>query len=738
MLLGSAGAAGALLIGYALWPDDRNARADRLAAHPGERFLSTWIKVARDGTVTAVIPHCDMGTGNSTALAQMAAEEIDADLSKLRVETAPAELLFANGALAEGFLCAERHLTLTSIPVFLRGAVASATGAIARHMYLQTTGGSSAVRMTGMYGIRIAAAAAREMLVKAAAARLRAAPDSFRTEMGRVIHQSGQSFGYGELAAEAAAYSPSAHPVLKARADYRVVGKSLPRFDIPGKVNGSTVYGIDVSVPGMCYAALAIAPIFGGKLRAIDPGAAARMRGVRSVVRLEDAVVVVADRYWRARQALMALAPTFDGGANEALSSAVLRKAQDRTLGSGRVKTDRSVGGGAKALGRKVVERTYHVPYLAHAPLEPVNATMLFTRQRTLEIWAGTQDALGARAFCAKQAGIHLDDVTYHPLPSGGAFGRRLPGQWNFLEYALKTAMAVPGVPIKLIFSREDDLGHDYYRPSVTSRFRASLAEDGSPLAWVNDYTTVDEANAEAHILYQVPNQAYGAAKVASPVPTGAWRSVESSWHGFFVESFIDELAHEAHRDPLEYRAVLLKDKPRHAATLNLAAEKAGWSSPLPPRHGRGIALVESFGTIVAQVAEVEVEEGGGLRVHRIVAAADCGTVINPDGLRAQIEGAIIFGLSAALHGAITIERGAVVQRNFPDYPMVRLDDCPAVEVHFAESDAPIGGGGEVGTPPVAPCVANAIFAATGVRVRELPIGRQPLVPVGPVEAGAS
>ncbi|MFZ1867070.1 MAG: molybdopterin cofactor-binding domain-containing protein [Steroidobacteraceae bacterium] len=722
VLLGTAGTAGALIVGYGLWPDDRLGRADRLAAAPDERFLATWIKIGRDDTVTVLIPHCDMGTGISTALAQMAAEELDADWSRVRAETAPAAGEFANGALVEGFLCEMENLTLSSIPTFLRGAAADATGTLARHEHVQTTGGSSAVRMTGVYGIRIAAAAARELLVQAAAARLDAPRDSFHTAKSRVIHASGRSFGFGELTAEAANHRPSAHPTLKARNEYTLVGSSLPRFDIPAKVNGATAYGIDASPPGLLYAAIRIAPVSGGKLRSINEAAATGLRGVRHIVQLDDALVVVADRFWRAHKALDTVAPRFDAGAAAKVTSFGLHQAQIAALDSNRVKSDLTVGRGAAALGGHVVERVYHVPYLAHAPLEPVNATARYQPRRGLEVWAGSQDALGARAFCAKVAGMHMDDVVFHQQPNGGAFGRRLPGQWNFLEYAVRTAMAVPDVPVKLIFTREEDIRHDYYRPNVTSRFRGALSGDGTPFAWVNDYTTEDAANDEAHVFYDVPHQAYGAVKVASPVPTGAWRSVEYSWHGFFVESFIDELANEARQDPLEYRRKLLSHKPRHLAALNLAAEKAGWGAPLEAGCGRGIALLECFGTIVAQVVEVEVATSAPPRVRRITCAADCGMVVNPDGFRAQLEGGIVFGLSAALYGAITLERGAVVQQNFPDYPVVRLADCPDIDVHIIESNGTIGGGGEVGVPGVAPALVNAISAATGVRLRELPV----------------
>jgi isoquinoline 1-oxidoreductase subunit beta len=716
-VIGSATTAGALIVGYSVWPSRRLLHLDQLDAQSNERFLGGWIKIADDDAVTVVIPHCDMGTGIFTALAQMAADELDADWRMVRTEAAPADRLFANGALAEGALLEMGHLNSDALPLFLRGTAMRTTRTIAEHIDLQTTGGSSAVRMTGMYGMRVAGAAAREMLVRAAAALVDAPVEAFRTELGRVIHApSGRSFRYGELAAAAAQYPPSAHPLLKSEGQFTLIGKPIARLDIPDKVTGAARYGIDVGVPGMAYAAIRISPTFGGKLKSVNDGPVAQMRGVRKVVRLGDAVVVVADRFWRARKAVEALDPVFDTGGNDAVSSATIRDRHHSALTAQATRADALKSG-------PVVERTYSVPYLAHAAMEPVNATAVYGHDR-LEVWAGSQDGLGARAFCAKVAGLHIDQVTFHLMPSGGAFGRRLPDLWNFLDYAVKTAMAVPGVPVKLIFTREQDIQHEYYRPNVTSRFRAALGVDGMPVAWVNDYTTTDDANDEARILYEVPHQQYGAVKVETSVPTGPWRSVQSSWHGFFIESFIDELSHEAKQDPLAFRQALLRQKPRHLAVLALAAEKAGWGTTLPAGQGRGIAIVECFGTIVAHVATVEVSAGGAVKVLRITAAADCGRAVNPDGFAAQIEGAIIFGLSAALHGEITIERGAVVQRNFPDYGMVRLADCPEIDVHIIASDSPLGGAGEPGTPPVAPAVTNAIFAATGVRIRDLPIVR--------------
>ena len=725
IVLGVAGTAGALIVGYAAWPNGRVGRADALDAGPGERFVTNWIKIADDDTITVVIPHCEMGTGTFTSLPQMVAEELDADWSKVRSEQAPADATFANGAMVEGFA-----LNGATVPPFLSGIAANTFRFMAANIDIpgagyvpQITGGSAALRFTGALSLRITGAAAREMLVKAAAARWGVPPSDCRTKSSRVTHAaSGRSFRYGEIAAEAASYDPSSRPALKDRSRYTIVGRPIHRFDIPRKVNGTTQYGLDVNRPGMLYAAIAISPVFGGKLISVDSGAVDARRGIKKVVRLDDAVVVVADRFWRARDAAASLAPVFDNGANGEVSSNIISLRRKVALEGSDIKNDLKKGSGADALaGGRLVEATYEVPYLAHSPMEPMNATALY-KDGKLEVWSGTQDGLGSRAYCAKIANLSMDNVTLHLQPMGGGFGRRLPGQWNYLEYAVRTAMAMPGTPVKLIFTREQDTRHDFYRPNVMSDFRASLDKSGMPVAWVNNYTTDDNPSGEAHIVYAIANQAVGSIKVPTHVPTGAWRSVEASWHGFFIESFMDELAHAAGKDPLEYRRALLQGSPRHLATLDLAAEKAGWDTPLAAGKGRGIALFESFQSIVAHVAEVTVAPNGSLTVDRVVCAYDCGMVVNPDGLKAQIEGAILMGLTAALKGEITLEKGAVVQSNFNDYEMLRLADCPQIEVHLRESDGPIGGGGEPGVPPIAPAVANAIFAACGVRVRNLPV----------------
>lgn len=734
ILLGGLGVGGALVVGYALWPSGLRSRADALAAKPGERFVTNWLKIDKDGIATVMVPHQDMGTGTLTALAQMAAEELDADWSKVRAEQAPADPVFANGALLEGFalsgaLGGPFDLAPADIPGPLRGLTANGFRLLAEQENFQITGGSAAVRFTGVYCMRVTGAAARHMLIAAASARWNVSPQDCTARLSRVIHiPTGRSFGYGELVEAAAAYNAPANPPLKPRSAFTLVGTSLPRADVAPKTNGTAVYGIDVKVPEMHYGAITICPVFGGSLADVDQQPLRGRRGITAVVKLKDAVVVVADRFWRAKDGVAALQPQWNDGGNGSLTSAQISQQRRQAIRSGPFIDDVSQGDeGASGAGTPITA-TYEVPYLAHATMEPVNATAWFKSDGTLEMWSGVQDGLGARAFCAKAAGLALEQVQFHVTKLGGGFGRRLPGAFNYLTYAVQTAQAMPGVPVKLIFTREQDIQHDFYRPNVVSQFAATLDHTGMPQSWSNRYTTEDKANREAHPPYAVANQKIQAVKMTTPVPTGYWRSVEASWHGFFIESFIDELAHHAGQDPVAYRLALLKDRPRHAAVLSRAAQLAAWGTKLPPGHGRGVALVEAFQTIVAEVVELSVTAGGQVQVQRVTAVADAGTVVNPANLKAQIEGAVIFGLSA-MNGSITIDKGAVVQSNFPDYPVLGLSDCPPIAVHLIDSDGPYGGGGEPGTPPILPALTNAIFAATGIRIRTLPVDPAALKP---------
>jgi isoquinoline 1-oxidoreductase beta subunit len=680
--------------------------------------LTTWIKIAADNTVTVVVPHCEMGQGSQTGLAMMLAEELDADWNTIRVEEAPAQDEFAAGYMVRGFGMGGSDPP----PSMLRG-LNHLTYKVADWMGLQVTGGSASIRFTGEYGMRVAGASAKHMLLQAAAARWNATPADCVAKLSRVEHAAtGKRASYGELAADAALLDVPAHPTLKDRESFTIIGTPKPRFDIPNKVNGGTTYGLDVQLPAMLYAAIKAAPVFGGKLVSVDATPAASMPGVVKVVQLANAVAVVADGYWHAQQALNKLQPVFDTGGNEEVSSESILKnfAQALDGKSGKKVVHEGRGDDAFEKSATTVSAEYRVPYLAHATMEPMNATALVT-DKSCEVWAGTQDPLDARNTAAKAAGLKSAQVTIHNLQLGGGFGRRLPGNLDYVDQAVRIAKEMSPKPVKLIWSREEDFRHDFYRSAVLGRYRGAIDAEGKPHVWAAHFTG-DAGDGAAELPYSIPNQAIVRTDVKTHIRLGAWRSVDHTQHGFFTESFIDELAHAAGKDPFEFRRALLSGKPRHKAALELAAEKSGWGSPLPSGHGRGIALVESFGSIVCEVAEVEALANGKYKVHRVVAAVDCGDVVNPDSGASQIEGGIVFGLSAVLYGQITIDKGAVVQSNFGNHPMALMADAPRTEVHFIASHARRGGLGEPGVPPIAPAIANAIFAATGNRIRTLPI----------------
>ncbi|MAB13959.1 molybdopterin cofactor-binding domain-containing protein [Parvibaculum sp.] len=729
MLVGGGLAGGALLVGVSMSGPSRRERENAIAAEGGEKFVTTWLKISPDNVTTVYVPHSDMGQGPITALAMMAADEMDADWNLVRAEQAPAEPEFANESL--GLFITKGQ----TAPDMLAGAAETLWYNVAKFMSMQITGGSMAVRYTGQHGMRIAGAAAKEMLVKAAAARWNCAASDCEVR-DSVVYLKGKnrSATFGELAVEAAEYSPSATPTFKTPDQYRIVGRPTKRFDVPGKVDGSGTYGIDARPEGMLYAALRQSPVFGGKLKRYDASEILKRRGVKKVVELPVGVAVIADNFWRAKQAAAALDIEFDTGGNDAISSASIFEGHEKALqGDSTEDVEKGDAEGALKNAAKVVEAAYRVPYLAHATMEPMNCTV-WVHDGKAEVWVGTQDPLGTRARVADMTGVDYDNVKVHPLLLGGGFGRRIPYRSGFsefpseIDYASLIAKEVDA-PVKLVYTREDDMQHDAYRIAVANTMKAGLDEDGNPVAWLNRYVYKDEPAEAPHIPYAVENQSIRYVDNPTPVPRGPWRSVAHTQHTFFNESFMDELAHEAGKDPYEFRMALLKDKPRHRAVLQLAAEKAGLGKPLPEGRVHGIAVQQSFSTIVAEVLEVSLDEDNRPRVHKVTCAVDCGRVINPDTAEAQVQSAVIYGLTAALYGQITIEGGAVTQGNFPDYRMVTLAETPVIETHFIDSGEALGGLGEPGTPPVAPALANAVFKLTGKRIRELPMSIHDLSP---------
>jgi isoquinoline 1-oxidoreductase beta subunit len=733
-LVAGAAAGGGLVVGCA---QGETVSPLAAGAKPGEAALNAWLKIAEDGTVTVAAPRQEMGQGVYTGLAQLVADELDADWSRVRVEQAPVDKVYANTALL-----------LNALPFEAEddGLAASASRwavrQVAELLGVQATGGSTSLR-DAWVPMRQAGAAAREMLIAAAAARWGVAAGECTTRDGQVRHAgSDRALGYGALAAAAARQTPPERPRLKQPGELRLIGVDRPRLDVPAKVDGSARYGIDVRPEGLVYAAIAMPPTAGGRVISYDGAAAKRQRGVVAVVPVEGAVAVVAAHYWQARKGLQALNAAFEGE-HPGLGDATIAGWLEAGLDSGDARSYREEGDVAAVLAgaAKVVEATYQAPFLAHACMEPMNCTARVADGRC-EIWTGNQAPTLVAFEAAELLGLSMRDVTVHTPYLGGGFGRR--AEVDAVRQSVLIAKALPGRPVQLIWSREDDIRHDMYRPAAMARFRAGLDAGGRLLAWQarhaspsasNAYTArilpwaamdgPDKTNAEgsADLPYGIPDIAVTHALVKTPIPVGFWRSVGHSQNAFFTECFLDEVAAAAGADPFAFRLALLAGKPRFAKVLRLAAEKAGWGSALPAGRGRGIALHRSFGSIAAQVAEVTVADGA-VRVDRVVCAIDCGTVVSPDIVAAQMESGIVYGLSAALHGEIGIQDGAVVQGNFPDYEMVRMANAPRIEVHIVADGHPPGGVGEPGTPPVAPAVANAIFAATGTRLRRLPLAR--------------
>lgn len=725
-------AGGGLVVGVTMRPGNRVEKLSGLVGDQGGQLVHAYVKIDTDNVVTALVPHSEMGQGVHTALGQMLAEELDADWDRVLVEEAPAIGEYASYGAGRGYLLAGIDFPDIAVP-----SVDGMMMRVADALDMQITGGSMSVRTTGVIVMRVAGAATRQMLRQAAADAWSVSVDEIITEDSFLIHRATANRApYSEFASTVAGMTPSYTPTLKDPSDFKLIGRSVPRRDIPAKVDGSLKFALDVRLPDMLYATVMRSPVFGATIESLDDTAARAVEGVVEIVRIPpdsfssmlgayntgETVAVVADSYWSAKKGLDALQISWSDIPAAAASSDEIFAQFDRDITARTERANDIVQGNVDVeLSRaaQVLEADYHVPYLAHSCMEPMNATAHVSDDRA-EIWVGCQNPLGFRRQVAAALNLDEENVTLHNHSMGGGFGRRAVG-----DYAVQAARVaqVVGRPVQLIWSREEDVRQDFYRPAVQSRFRAALDSEGNLLAWENTYTNKNEPIEAPLIPYAVPSQDIGYVSSPTHVPFGAWRSVDHSQHGFFTESFIDEAAHAAGKDPFEFRADLLRDHPRHLAVLTRAAEEAQWGRPLAAGRGRGISLQESFGSLVAQVVEVTVTDGQ-LSVDRVVAAIDAGTAISPNGISAQVESGIIYGLTAALHGEITIENGAVVQGNFDDYEAVRMDEAPVIETYIVNSGYAIGGAGEPGTPGIAPALANAVYDATGIRVRQLPFDR--------------
>lgn len=682
--------------------------------------VNMWIRITPDNKIVVINPHTDMGQGSSTGLMQIVADELDADWSQMSVEQAPADSAYSNGKVFEGFV-----REMMTPPEWASTLLENGFYRMGDLMKMQMTGGSSAVRFTGWVSMRKAAAATRQMLITAAAGQLGVPADSLITEDGTVVHSgSGKSITYGELAAKAAVMDSPKEVQLKAPDQYRYVGQPVARVDIPEKVIANADYGIDAEVPGMHYAAIATSGVFGAQVKSIDNiNEVKAARGVSDVIIVPEGVAVVADNPWRAEKAVRAIKFTRQSHANDSLSTESLVAGQRKALAE---ELPIAMSTGSPDDIPATVTAEYLVPYLAHASLEPMNATV-WQQDGKLHIVCGVQNPLNAKARAAKEADLDLDDVVFHARQMGGGFGRRVAFSMsgdeplNWLVQAVRVAMDT-GKPVKTTWSRETDTRADVYRPMVMAQFEGALGDDGKPTLW-RSRSYGKEMNIKAVAPpYGIPNVAVSFADQPHPVPTGFWRSVEHSQHGFFVESFIDELATTAGDDPLQYRLSLLDESSPEAKVLNKVAEMSGWRSGIDDQgRAMGVAMVHSFGSTVAQVVEASMTPTGP-KAHRAWCAVDCGVAINPQAIEAQVQGSVNFALSAALYGKCDIKDGGVVQSNFHDYRIVGMAQAPRVQVELLKLDSPVGGVGEIGVPPLAPALTNALTVIDGERRRNLPL----------------
>jgi isoquinoline 1-oxidoreductase subunit beta len=701
-----AAAGGGLLLG---WHQDARARALPASAKgtPSAFAPNAFIRIGRDGRVTMIVAQVEMGQGTYTSMPMLLAEELEVGLDQVHVEHAPPDD------------------KLYGLPGF----------------GIQFTGASTSVRL--LYEpMRRAGAAARMMLVAAAAQAWDVDAASCRAHKGVVTHApTGRKLAYGELANRAAKLPVPAQITLKDSKDFTLIGTPAKRLDTPAKVNGTAQYGIDVRLPGMKIATVAASPVVGGKLVSVDDSKAKAVKGVRQIVRLDDAVAVVADHMWAAKQGLEALDIRWDDGPNGTVNTAdVVRGLAAAAQTPGVVVRNEGDAVATLAGAPKKLESVYEVPFLVHAAMEPMNCTV-HVRPDGCEVWTGSQVLSRVRATAAEVTGLPLEKVVVHNHLLGGGFGRRL--EFDYVTQAVRIAKQVEG-PVKVIWTREEDVQHDVYRPYYYDRLAAAVDARGQPTAWTHrlvgpailarwappafkDGIDLDAVDGAAQLLYDIPAIRVEYVRHEEPVlNTGFWRGVGVTHNTFVIESFIDELAAAAGQDPVAYRRALLGKSPRARAVLDLAAQAAGWGQPLPAGRGRGVSLLYSgWGSYLAQVAEVSVSKSGEVRVHRVVCAVDCGTVVNPDTVRAQIEGGIVFGIGGALYGEATVANGRVQQSNFHDVRVLRINETPAIEVHLVRNGEAPGGIGEPGTAVTAPAVANAVFAVTGNRIRTLPLERQ-------------
>jgi len=750
LLLGGLAATGALVVGWGVMPPRQRLTGSKpLPVAAGQTAFNGWVKIGSDDVVTVMVPKSEMGQGVTTSLAMLLADELDADWDRLRTEHPPIDAIYNNIAtVADGL---PFHPDDQGA---IKRTAAWLTAKTMREIGLQATGGSSSIKDLWL-PMREAGASARAMLVAAAAQGWGVPAAECRVVKGVVSHAgSGRSAKFGELAERAAKLPLPGSVTLKTATEFKLIGQPQKRREAAGKHDGSARFGIDTVLPGMLYASVVMCPTLGGSVASFDAKAAEAMPGVKKVLSVpgqrggSGAVAAVADTPWHAMQAAKAISVAWDHGPAATLSSAGIHQQLGLALdsGDGFGYYSRGDAAGAMKQAAKTLRAEYSAPLLAHATLEPQNCTVQFLDGRAT-VWAPTQVPGLARYVAAKALGLDSEQVEMNVTLLGGGFGRRL--DVDFVAQAASIARALPGLPVQTCWTREQDMTHDFYRPPCVARYEAGFDAQGKPVAWTAksagpsivqqflhrqfglpgagpDKTTAEGAFDQA---YEWPNARIGHAIVELPLPVGFWRSVGHSHQAFFKESFVDEAAHATGQDPLAFRLALLARHPRHRAVLLRAADQAGWGQPLAPaadgaKKARGIALHSSFGSTVAQVAEVSLDpkDPKRIRVHRVVAAIDCGLAVNPNGIAQQMDSAVVFGLTAALFGEITLDKGQVQQGNFHQQALLRLSDCPVIETHIITSTEPPEGVGEPGTPPIAPAVANALFALTGQRLRSLPL----------------